>query len=449
MFRDKTYYSTLVTIALPIIAQNFITSSLNVIDVGMLGQLGETTVAAVGLANQIFFLLVLSLFGAYSGVGVFTAQFWGKQDLQNVRRVQGIGLIIGLSSATLFTLVALVLPEQALRFYSEDPAVIELGASYLRIIGWSYLVTAVTFAFASVLRTTGYVRVPMMVSIIALSLKTFLNYGLIFGNFGLPELGVQGAAISTVIARLVEFGLMLAVVYLRKLPPAARIAELLDFDLAFLKRVLRTSLPVLVNEMLWSLGITTYSMVYGRIGTDAIAAVNISASIENLAFVIFMGISDATGIMIGNRIGAGEEEQAFTYARRSLIISTTGAVLVGMVVLFGADYILNFYNLSDASRQNAHNILTVVGLLMWIRTSNMILIVGILRAGGDTRFSLILDAGSVWLVGVPLAVVSGLVLKQPVHVVYLLIMAEEAVKYGVGLWRMRSRRWVHNLVRAA
>lgn len=447
MLKDRTYYTTLVTIALPIITQNFITSMLNIIDVGMLGQLGETTVASVGLANQIFFLLILMLFGTNSGVGVFTAQLWGKGDLVGIRKVLGIGLLIGLTGSFLFTILALFFPTFALSLYSEDPAVIATGASYLRTVGWSYMITAVTFAFASVLRGTGYVRIPMIVSILALSIKTALNYGLILGNLGMPALGAQGAAISTVVARSIEVILMITIVYWRRLPPAARIAELLGFNRQFLTTVLKTSLPVLFNEMLWSLGITSYNMVYGRIGTNAMAAVSIAGSIENLAFVMFIGISEATGIMIGNRIGAGEEHKAFGYGRQTIIIGTLGAIVVGLIILLGSDYILSFYDISEAARQNAHNILRVMGFAMWVRVSNMIIIVGVLRAGGDTRFSLFLDAGSVWLVGVPLAVLAGLVFHQPVYIVYLLVMAEELVKYGIGMWRFLTKRWIHNLVR--
>lgn len=448
MLRDRTYYSTLFRISVPIIAQNFISSSLNIIDVGMLGQLGDVVIASVGQANQIFFLLTLMLFGTYSGMGVFTSQLWGKRDVTNIRKVLGIGLSIGLTGSLIFTVIALVFPSQVLRFYSTDVAVIATGASYLRIVGWGYMMMAVTFAYSSVLRSTGYVRVPMIVSIGALSLKTVLNYGLILGHFGLPALGVEGAAISTLIARLIECSALLTIVYIRKLPPAAKIKELLGFNPTFLRMVLKTSLPVLVNETLWSLGITVYNMVYGHIGTDAFAAVSIAATIENLAFVIFMGISDATGIMIGNRIGANEEHAAFGYARQTMIIGTTGAILVGLLILAGSDFILSFYKISASSLADAHNILRIIGLAMWIRVSNMIMIVGVLRAGGDTRFSMFLDAGSVWLVGVPLALIGGFVLHQPVYVVYLMIMSEEAVKYGIAMWRVLSRRWIHNLVRA-
>lgn len=446
MLKDREYYSTLFRIALPITVQNFITSSLNVIDVTMIGQLGEVSVASVGLANQIFFLLILMLFGTYSGVGVFTAQLWGKRDITSIRKVLGIGLMIGLTGSFLFTLIALLFPGVALSFYTTDPAVISSGSSYLRIVGWVYMVTAVTFAYSSVLRGTGYVRVPMAVSISALSLKTFLNYGLIFGNFGLPALGVEGAAIATVIARCIELAALLIITYARKLPPAAKITEMASFGREFLLKILKTSLPVLFNEMLWSLGITTYNMVYGRIGTEAIAAVNIAASIENLAFVIFIGISEGTGILIGNKIGAGQENKAFDYGRQSLIIATTGAVGIGLLIFALADPILTFYKLSELARNNAYNLLRVMGFAFWIRISNLTIIVGILRAGGDTRFCLFLDAGTVWLIGVPLAILGGFVLHLPVHLVYLFIFLEEVLKYGIGLWRFLTRRWVNNLV---
>lgn len=446
IFKDREYYSTLFRIGFPITAQNFITSMLNVIDIAMIGQLGEVSIAAVGLANQIFFLLLLMLFGTNSGVGIFTAQLWGKRDVAAIRRVLGIGLIISLAGSFLFTLLALLFPELALSYYTTDPAVISSGSFYLRIVGWAYMITAVTLAYSSVLRGTGYVRVPMVVSIGALSLKTVLNFGLIFGNFGFPALGIEGAALATVIARCVELIVMLLISYLRNLPPAARISEMIGFKREFLVNVLKTSFPVLINEVLWSFGITTYNMVYGRIGTDAIAAVNIAASIENLAFVIFIGISEGTGILIGHKIGSGHEEKAFDYGRKSLILATAGAIIGGLIIFSLAHPIMSFYKLSEAARTNAINVLHVIGLVFWIRISNLVIVVGILRAGGDTRFGLFLDAGTVWLVGVPLAMLGGFVLHLPVHLVYLFIFTEEVLKYSVGLWRFRSRRWVNNLV---
>jgi putative MATE family efflux protein len=445
MFKDTDYYKTLLRIAVPIAAQHFITSSLNVVDVIMIGQLGETAVAAVGLANQVFFLLILLLFGISSGAAMFTAQFWGKKDIESIHKVLGIGLLLGICSSLLFTLAAVLFPEFILGIYSKDPAVIELGSTYLRRVGYSYLFTSITFSFASVLRSTENVKLPMFVSIVALSINTALNYLLIFGNFGFPQMGVEGAAVATLIARSLECVTLLTLTYRLRTPVAARLKQLLSFNIAFVQRYLKIALPVMFNEMMWSLGITIYNIVYARIGTESIAAVNISATIENMAFVLFIGISNAAAIMIGNRIGANEEYKAYDYGRRTLVIGVVGAILIGMAILAGKDAILSLYQISETARQYASTILTIVAFSLWIRVTNMTMIVGIFRSGGDTRFSFILDVGSVWLVGIPFALIGAFVFRFPVTGVVLMIMSEEVVKMGIGLWRFFSRRWINNL----
>jgi putative MATE family efflux protein len=445
LFRDSTYFKTLMRIAVPIASQHFITSSLNAVDVIMIGQLGETAVAAVGLANQVFFLLILLLFGISSGAAMFTAQFWGKEDIESIHKVLGIGLMLGIASSLLFSFAALVFPEFILSIYSKDPAVIALGSTYLRRVALSYVFTSITFSFASVLRSTENVKLPMFVSIVALSINTVLNYLLIFGNFGFPKMGVEGAAIATLIARSLECVTLLTLTYRLRTPVAARLSELLGFNRDFILRYLRIALPVMFNEMMWSLGITVYNIVYARIGTESIAAVNISATIENMAFVLFIGISNAAAIMIGKRIGANEEDKAFIYGRRTLILGMVGAVLVGLIILVGKDAILSLYQISETARLYASMILTITSFVLWIRVSNMIMIVGIFRSGGDTRFSFILDVGSVWLVGVPFALIGAFVFHLPVYGVVLMIMAEEVVKMLIGFWRFSSRKWINNL----
>jgi putative MATE family efflux protein len=445
LFRDSTYFKTLMRIAVPIASQHFITSSLNAVDVIMIGQLGETAVAAVGLANQVFFLLILLLFGISSGAAMFTAQFWGKEDIESIHKVLGIGLMLGIASSLLFSFAALVFPEFILSIYSKDPAVIALGSTYLRRVALSYVFTSITFSFASVLRSTENVKLPMFVSIVALSINTVLNYLLIFGNFGFPKMGVEGAAIATLIARSLECVTLLTLTYRLRTPVAARLSELLGFNRDFILRYLKIALPVMFNEMMWSLGITVYNIVYARIGTESIAAVNISATIENMAFVLFIGISNAAAIMIGKRIGANEEDKAYTYGKRTLILGMAGAVLVGIIILVGKDAILSLYQISETARLYASLILTITSFVLWIRVSNMIMIVGIFRSGGDTRFSFILDVGSVWLVGVPFALIGAFVFHLPVYGVVLMIMAEEVVKMLIGFWRFSSRKWINNL----
>ncbi len=219
---DQGFYPVLFRLALPIAAEQFVMNALNAVDVLMIGQLGATAVAAVGLANQIFFLLSLFLFGVGSGSAVFSAQFWGRGDVANLRRVLGISLRLGLAGGVLFSLAAILAPGRLLAFYTHDPAVIAAGSGYLRTVGLCYVPTAISMIFGIILRSTRHIKVPIAVSVSALILKTLLAYGLIFGKFGLPALGIMGAAIATVIARCLECAAILTLSYRLHLPVAAR-----------------------------------------------------------------------------------------------------------------------------------------------------------------------------------------------------------------------------------
>ncbi len=442
---DRTFYTRLLALAVPIMIQSFVSSSLNLLDVLMIGQLGEISVAAVGLSNQVFFLLVFLLFGISSGAGVFTAQLWGKGDVPSIHRVMGIGLVMGVGGSLFFSFMALVLPHVALNIYTNDPAVIQTGSGYLRIAGWSYPLTAISFIYAATLRSTGNTRPPMFVSAIALSLKTLLNYLLIFGYLGMPEMGIRGAALATVIARSLECLLLIGYTYLSRAPTAAALRTLFTFQRNFVTTFLKIALPVVINEMLWSLGISTYNAIYAHISTESAAAIQIASTIESLAFVIFIGISDATGILVGNKIGAQENETAYHYGRRSLTLVVIGAMLMGVCIYLLSGSILSLYKVSPQVLEYTRNILLVMAGALWIRVSNMTAIVGILRSGGDTVFSMFLDGGTMWVVGVPSALLAAFVFHLPVHWVYLVIMSEELVKFFISLWRFRSGRWVHNI----
>jgi len=437
------------TLALPIAAQNLVSSTVNMVDTVMIGQLGEVEIAAVGQANQLFFLFALMLFGINSGSAIFTAQFWGIRDIKNIRRVLGLNLLTACGAGVLFTVLALLFPEMVMRVYSKDPAVIEAGVRYLKIVGWSYIPTAVSFAYASVLRSTEQPRIPMTMSIVSLLTNAVLNYVLIFGKFGFPEMGIDGAALATLIARILETGLMLLIVYAGKHTPAARISEMLDLSRDFVVRFFRTSVPVILNETIWSLGVSIYSVIYGRIGTSAVAAVNISGTVTNLAMVLFQGMANAAAIMIGNRIGAGDEDKAFVYSERLLTLGPLAGVAMGVILMLTGNFFVSFYSVTEEVSMYAVKILIVFGSLMPFKIFNMINIVGVLRSGGDTKFSLFLDTVGVWFISIPLAILSGLVLRFPVHWVYLLVGLEEVFKLALGLYRFRSKKWINNLVKDA
>lgn len=444
-FRDKEYYRLLYKLALPIALQQFIMSSLNMVGVVMIGQLGDVPVAAVGLANQIYFLLNLMLFGITTGSAMFTAQMWGKRDVLNIRKVLGLALTLGLAAGTIFLVIAEFFPTWALSVYSQDPAVIAQGSGYLRIVGISFLLYAISYCYAIILRSTGNVQIPLLATFTSLAVNTFLSYILIFGKLGLPAMGVQGAAIGVLISRVVECVLYLWLTYRKDSPAAASLRELFSYNRDFAVRVLKPVLPVVANEILWSFGTTAYSIVYARISTDAIAAMNIVSSIDQMALVLFAGLGHACAVLVGNRIGAGEDDQAFRYAARSQALGILGAFGIGAIILVSSNSILTLYNVSPTVIDYAHRVLTILGLLLWLRVSNMILFIGIFRSGGDTRFAFVLDGVIIWVVGVPLAFAGAFLFHLPVYWVYLLVMSEEITKWALGAYRFFSRKWIHNL----
>jgi putative MATE family efflux protein len=329
--------------------------------------------------------------------------------------------------------------------YSSDPAVIALGSRYLQLSAISYLMTAISWSYASVLKSTGVVKPQMYISMIALGLKTILNYLLIFGNLGLPKMGTDGAAIATVVSRLVEMSAILFIVYAKRSNIAVYPKHIVGISRGMVTLYMKTALPVMFNEVFWALGITAYNMIYAHISTEAIAAYNIVGSVENLAFVIFIGLSDSCGVLVGNKIGAGKEDEAYNYARWLWGIIIIFALLVGAAIFFSRNAILSLYNVEEITRGYASDFLLVSACMLWVRTSLMTVIVGIFRAGGDTRFSLIVDTGTIWLVGVPMAALGAFILKVPVPIVYVMATGEEFIKFGICIYRFFSKKWIHNL----
>jgi putative MATE family efflux protein len=449
-YRDREYFRLLAKIAFPIALQSLITASLNMVGMVMIGQLGDSAIAGVGLANQVWFLLNLLLFGIVSGCAMFVAQLWGKKDLVNVRRVLGLSVKLGMFAAFVFWILAIFFPGGVLSLYTQDPRVIELGSQYLRIIGWSYFFYAISASYSVSLRATGLVRLPLVVSTLALGLNILLAYPLIFGwnAIGLPALGVEGAAIAGLIARVLECVFMLGVVYMdNSNPSAASLRELIEFDFKFMTMVLKPVLPVIANEFLWSMGITTYSAIYAHIGTSAITAINIISTIDQVAFVLFLGIGTATGILVGNLIGEGDTEKAYRFAGRSIGLQITGSAVMGLLVYLFAGTLFPLFNVSSQVIEDARKILIILALGLSVRYANHVIIIGILRSGGDTRFSLFLDGFIIWLVGVPITAAGAFLFQLPVHLVFALTLSEEITKFVLGLGRYFSRKWINDLTK--
>ena len=446
LFFDKKFFKSAITLALPIALQNFILSSLNLVDNIIIGGLGDTSIASVGLANQYFFLLNLVLFGVISGASIFTSQYWGKRDTTNIKRVLGLCIITSVIVSGIFMLGALLIPNYIIGIFSRDKTVVHIGGNYLKIICFSYIVTGISFTYSVILRSIGQVKAPMIVSIIALGINTFLNFSLVYGIGTFHGIGVYGSAVATLIARFIEFSMMLCTVYKLKFPIAGSFSELFDLSLAFIKRFFKIAIPVILNESIWALGVTVYAAIYAHMGTDVIAATNIAGTIDRLSMVVFFGFGNAAAIMIGNKIGEKKEKEAFLYAKRFIIINPIIGVLVGVIIYTGAPILLNAYNVSPNVHEYSKQILHVIGIFLWVKVFNYTNVVGILRSGGDTKFCLFLDMGGMWLVGVPLVAIAGLYWHLPIGQVYIFVFMEEVSKLIVGLPRIPSKKWINNLV---
>lgn len=444
--KDKEFYKKVIIIAVPIIIQNFIASSLNIVDTIMIGKLGEREIAAVGIGNQYFFLFNILIMGMFSGIAIFTSQYWGKKDVKSIKRILGFGIILALTIGIIFTVIARVAPTFIISIFNTDPEVIKLGADYLVTVCLSYTFTAVTFHYATVSRCIEKTTVPMVVSGIALLVNTFLNWVLIFGNLGAPALGVKGAAIATLIARILEMVILIGYIYLKKGVLAATIKELFSFKKDFIKVITLTMIPVLLNEACWGLGSVMYNVIYGRIGTQAIASVQIATTVNNLFMVIIFGIGSASLVMVGNEIGRGNNDNGYNYGKKSIMLGcSVGIVLAISLVLFSG-MIVGMFDVSNEVKMWAKDILYVTSVVMVIRVYNIIIIVGVLRGGGDAKVSLAIEACTMWLIGVPLAFIGAFVFNWPVHWVYALCTAEEIVKFIFCYKRFKSKKWINNLV---
>lgn len=438
-----SFTRTMLSIAVPVTLQNLLFSSFTLIDTLMIGALGDTPLAAVGMAGKWTWFFTIVLFGFGSGASVFIAQYFGAGDTRGIHRTYGLLTGGSLFVSAAFMAAALVAPERIIRLFSSDPQAIALGAVYLRIIALGYPFQALARAGGTLLQSTQRVVIPFAGAIASVAVNVVFNALLIFGLCGFPALGVRGAAIASVMAAAVNALVIYGAGWARRTMLRAPLASLLDIDAPFVREYVRVSAPALLNETVWSMGNLMYSAVFGHMGTGAYAAITVVKSIEDLTSVAFMGLCSSCAVMIGNFIGRGETGRARDCARRHLALTIGFSVLIGGVVLLLRAPLLSLFGVSSAVRQDAAAVLIIYALEMTLRNIPLILVVGIFRAGGDTRFGLIVDSLSLYLIGLPATGAAGLLLHWSVPATYLVMyLSEDVLKCIVYGLHMRSGRWI-------
>lgn len=441
--KDKRFFPAMVRLALPIALQNLLSSSLTLVDTLMIGELGDLPLASVGMAGKWSWLMTIVFFGFTSGAAVFIAQNWGARDEKGIRRtfgVMSVGLVL---AALLFTAGALLAPEAIMALFTKDPEAMPYGVEYLRISSVSFLGIAIAQAVSTLLRSTEQVKIPVFASLCSVLTNAVLNYVFIFGKFGAPAMGVAGAALATALAAWVNALIIIVAALAKKTMLRMRLREALDWRGGFVLHYFKVSLPALINESLWALGTLGYDMVFGHMGTENFAALTIARTVQNFSFVFLVGVCNACAVHIGKRIGAGEIEEAKEDAQRYMWTMIGICVVIGLAVIALCVPILSLFNVSARVRQMAMALLVIYAAEMWIRNISYIAVVGIFRAGGDTRIGVKLDIITVWFIALPLTYICGLVLKMPFVAVYaIMLLSEDIIKDVFCLRHLRRGEWI-------
>ena len=444
---NKHFITTLFGVAAPITMQNFINSAVNMADAVMIGRLGKESITAVGLANQIFFILNLLLFGLLSGSAVFSSQFWGRKDIDGILRTTGLCFIIATIIGGVFTCLCTLMPETLVAIYSSDKKVIELGSEYLRTVCFCFFPFVYSFSIIMILRSTGKIKLAVITTAISLLVNISLNLVLIFGLLGFPQLGVKGAAIATVASRILELIIVLSVSIAKKYPVIGNLKTMFYMPFRFLKSYFFVTFPVVIEEILWSLGITMHNLIFARLGTSEYAAFNIINNVSLLLWVLFVGLGNGSAIIIGNKIGEEKIEEAKKFALFITVLSPILATFVSLLFIPISFIIPFIFDVGEEVLNIVPSLMTTLALYYPLKAFNVVMIVGVCRGGGDTRFSLFYDVLFMWIFAIPLAYTISILPHFALPwVVYALIMAEEPIKLIMGLTRLKSGKWLHCVI---
>ncbi len=441
---DAAFYQRLFALSVPLVLQQLITASIQIVDNVMVGQLGETAIGAVGVVNQLFFVVIISSFGVMSGSTIYMAQYFGAKNKDKLQQTFHFtilaALAVGVVAFVLFSFADALL----IGVFTQNVETTALAQDYIAIIRFGLFAFAVSIAISSSLRVVGITKPILWISVITIILNTILNAILIFGLFGVPAFGVVGAAIATLIARVVEALLSLWYLMKRQTIFKLQLRKLLQIEFSVAKAVVIIGLPLLLNEFLWSMGQTTYLYAYSTRGDSALAAMNVTNTISQITFVMFQAIGTAAAVFVGNKLGENSLEEAELNAKRLIFIATMIAVIVGLIQFGLSFYVLDLYSVSEVTKQAAQFNIRVNSLFVPLYTMN-VTIFFIIRSGGDTVSTFLMDSGFMWVVAVPVALALAFFTTLPITIMFLLIQGTEFLKVAFAFNRFFQRRWIKNL----
>ena len=434
-------------LVIPMALQNLINTGVSACVVFMLGKVGETALSASSLARQVQYIMSLFLFGLTSGATVLTAQYWGKGDKKTIERILAMGMCMAVAVTAIFTLVSLLMPETLIRIFTNESEVIREGVKYLRIVAFSYIAIGITDVYLYIMRSVERIKVATAVYLSSLICNVILNAVFIFGMFGCPAMGIRGAALATLLARILELILVIgyAKIYNREI--LFRMKYFFHMDSGLLKDFLVCAVPVILNEVLWGIANSASTAILGHMGSAAVAANSVAQVTKEMSMVVSFGISNAAAIYLGKTIGEKKYQHARAYAERFVKLSILLGIGSAVIILLSSQMIIMVMAMTPLTKDYLRFMMCVMAYYAVAQTLDETVIVGIFRSGGDTRFGLIIDLTAMWGCSVLLGAAAAFVFHCSVPVVYALLMSDELVKIPIIWGRYKNCSWIRNITR--
>lgn len=442
---NKNFYKDILFIGLPITLQSIFAASFSVIDQLMVGQLGSVEIAAGGLAGKFASLFMTTVTAVSSGASILISQYYGKKDSNGINKSFSLNLFFSVFITILFCGAALLMPNNIMGLYTTDADTCSAAAQYLVIVAFGFLPYSLTLMMSTQLRSVGYSRYPMYAGIASVVINIIGNYLLIFGNFGFPQMGLNGAAAATAISKFCETIIILFLFLHYKRKEKFPLKIMIKPEKDFLSKTLIILAPLLITEFAWSLGENIYAAIYGRIGTDACAAMTLTGPVQSLLIGLFTGLSAAAGVLIGNRLGRNDFEAAYKDSRKFISLAFCGSIIISIVLVLCSGFYTTLFNVNAEIQQTAVYILYVFAGFIFVKVLNMVLAGGILRSGGNTKYTMVIDLIGTWGFGIPLGLIASYVFNLPIYFVYLILSLEECVRLILGFIVFARKRWMKNI----
>lgn len=447
--RGSGFYKMFFAMTIALAGQNLITFSVNLADNIMLGAYSETALSGAALVNQIQFFLQMLVGGVSEGVVVLAAQYWGRRETVPIRKIAALGLWFGAAIGVVMFLLSILMPYPLLRLLTPDEAVLAEGVAYLRIISFTYLLFCLTNVLLASLRSVQIVRVGILTSLASLLVNVVLNYILIFGKLGAPELGIRGAAIATLVARVVELLIVILYMKIKENPLQLGFSHIKKPDFTYLKDFLRVATPLFLANGVWGLNQFVQTAILGRMGGASIAANSIASAVFSILAVVCYGCATSAGVITGKAVGEGDVGKVREYAKTMQVLFLAVGIVTGVVMFLSRDLILSFYTISGEARELSRQFLGVLSVTVVGTSYQVAVLTGIVRGGGDTKFVLYNDTIFVWCVVIPSAALAAFVFHAPPVVVFMCLKCDQILKCIVAVIKVNRNNWIRPVTRDA